>query len=209
MQPTTPDLLTRAGPAATLAARLKLSDEAKALLRPEMTARQYLDAVVAANHHPDAIRLLSRALPRREAVWWACQCVRAAATEEIPAADSTALLAAEKWASSATEDHRRAAFTAGEATEFDTPAGLCCVAAFWSGGSLAPPKLAVVAPAEHLCPDAVANAVLLAGLLPEPDKAEAKNARFVALGTDVAEGRNRWQEERPATPGARPAARRP
>ena len=56
---------------------------------------------------------LAWALPRREAVWWACQCVRAAVPPAEGSADDAALQAAQRWASSATEDHRRAAFAAG------------------------------------------------------------------------------------------------
>ncbi len=192
------DILQRAGPAATLAARVKLGDEARALLQREWSARQYLEALLAAGHLLDAIRFLAWALPRREAVWWACQCIRAANLPEGPPEDAAALAAAEKWASSATEDHRRAAFAAGEAVKFETPAGLAALAAFWSGGSLAPPKLPVVPPAEKLCPETVGNVVILAGVLHEPEKADEKYRAFLQLGKDVAGGSNRWKDERPA-----------
>jgi hypothetical protein len=202
----TPDLLQRAGPAATLVPRAKLGDEARALLRPEWTARQYLDALIAAGHLVDAVRFLAWALPRREAVWWACQCIRAAGLPPGPAEDEAALAAAQMWAASATEDHRRTAFTASEAVNFETPAGLAALAAFWSGGSLAPPKMPVVAPAEHLCPSTVANAIIMAGVLREPEKAGEKYGMFLQLGDDVAQGRNRWKEEHPA--GRPPPGRR-
>jgi hypothetical protein len=215
----TPDILQRAGPAATLAAKVNLSDEARALLRPEWPSRPYLEALVAAGHLVDAIRFLAWALPRREAVWWACQCIRAAnptvaasgslagsqpTTGPVVATeDAAALVAAEKWSSSATEDHRRAAFAAAEAAKFETPAALAALAAFWSGGSLAPPKLPVVPPAEKLCPEAIGNAVILAGVLHEPEKADEKYRAFLQLGQDVAAGGNRWKEERPAAPAGR------
>ncbi len=194
--------LNRAGPAATLAAKVQLGEDALALMRPEWTARQFLEALLAAGHLREAIRYLAWALPRREAVWWACQCVRAAVPPAEGSPDDAALQAAQRWASSATEDHRRAAFAAGEAVKFETPAGLAALAAFWSGGSLAPPKLPAVLPAEHLCPNAVSNAILLAGVLREPEKAEEKYRRFLALGDEVAQGMNRWKEG-PATTGRR------
>jgi hypothetical protein len=200
----TQDILHRAGPAATLAPRVPLGDEARALLRPEWSARQYLDALTAAGHLIDAVRFLAWALPRREGVWWACQCIRTAGLSE----DEAALAAAEKWAVSATDDHRRAAFTAGEAGNFESPAGVAALAAFWSGGSLAPPKLAVVPPAENLCPNAVGNAVILAAVASAPEKAEEKYRLFLQVGMDVAEGKNRWKEERPASPPGRPPAGR-
>jgi hypothetical protein len=194
--------LSRAGPAATLAAKVQLGDEALALLQPQWTARQYLEALLSAGHLRDAIRYLAWALPRREAVWWACQCVSAAVPPEEGSPNAEALEAAQRWASSATEDHRRAAFAAGEAVNFETPAGLAALAAFWSGGSQAPPKLPAVLPAEHLCPNAVSNAVLLAGVLREPEKAEEKYRVFLGLGDEVAQGINRWKEG-PAPTGRR------
>lgn len=195
MQPPPQDLLSRAGPASTLAQRLKLSDPARALLRADIQVRPYVDALVGANLHADALRMLARALPRRESVWWACQSVRS--SKVILPSDEPVLAAAEKWATSATDDHRRAAFAAGQQIEFDTPAGLCALAAFWSGGSMAPPKLPVVQPAEHLCPDMVVHAVLLAGLLAKPEILANQYAQFIALAFDVASGSNRWKEERP------------
>ena len=87
------DILQRAGPAATLAARVKLGDEARALLRPEWSAQQYLGALIATGHLPDAIRFLAWALPRREAVWWACRCIHAAKLPEGPPEDAAALAA--------------------------------------------------------------------------------------------------------------------
>jgi hypothetical protein len=200
----TPDMLQRAGPAATLAPRAKLSDEATSLLRPEWTARQYLEALIAAGRWHDAIRFLAWALPRREAVWWACQCIRAANLPPGPPEDARALEAAEKWAASATEDHRRAAFAAGQTVNFETPAALAALAAFWSGGSLSQPRLPVVPPAEHLCPGTVGNTVILVGVIRTPEKAEEKYRAFLQLGKDVAEGKNRWKEERPAVPASRP-----
>jgi hypothetical protein len=80
------------------------------------------------------------------------------------------------------------------------------VAAFWSGGSLAPPNVAEVPPGEHLTPGAVANAVLLAAVLSEPEKAAEKFRKFFALGVEVAEDKNRWPEEKPAQPAAGRAA---
>ena len=55
--------------------RYPASDEAKGLLRPDLTPRQYLDLLVENGHPADACQFLAHALPKREAVWWACLCV--------------------------------------------------------------------------------------------------------------------------------------
>jgi hypothetical protein len=105
---------------------------------------------------------------------------------------------AEKWAASPTDENRRAALAAAEAADFGTAPGCAAVAAFWSGGSMAPPKLTIVLPAEHLMPQAVGNAVQLATVYHEPEKAADRYRRFLALSREVATGKNRWKEESPA-----------
>jgi hypothetical protein len=146
---------------------------------------------------PEWLRLVARTLSKREAVWWACQCVRQVYGPEPPARVTTALAAAEAWAAEPSEEHRRAAFAAAEAAGTGTPAGCAAVAAFWSGGSLGPPNVPAIPPAEHLTAQGAAGAVLLAGVLTEPEKAGEKYRRFLALGSDVARGQNRWQETGP------------
>jgi hypothetical protein len=198
------DVLDRPGLTEAAAARAGLGPEAAALLRSAMTPLQYLDALRSAGRFLEAVRFMSWALPRREAVWWACQCVRRVHRPDDPKPALAAVEAAERWAAAPTDENRRAAFTAAEAADFGTPAGCAAAAAFWSGGSMAPPTLAAVPPAEHLMPAAVVNAVQLATVHGEPVKAEEKYRLFLALSVEVAAGKNRWKEDPAATPGTRP-----
>jgi hypothetical protein len=205
--------LTRAEQTEALAARAGLDEPARALLRPGLTPRDYLDGLTAAGQHVAAVRLLAWALGRREAVWWAGLCAREALDEKDPPAERAAVEAAQKWAAAPTEENRRLAEAAAAAADYGTPGGCAAVAAFWSGGSLAPAKLPAVAPPEHLLPGAVANGVTLAGVKRDPGKAAERYRRFLALGLEVAEGKNRWPEEKPAArppqPPPRPAPPRP
>src|SRR2546423_1326844 len=77
MTPAAPPSRPPARPAAEVAAAVSLSDNARALLPPALTARQFLDALAAAPLPDDAIRFLAAALPKREAVWWGVLCARA------------------------------------------------------------------------------------------------------------------------------------
>ena len=86
-----------------------------------------------------------------------------------------------------------------------TPAGQVAQAVFWSGGSLSLPGLPVVPPPEHLLPTAVSVAAILAGLRPGPKLTKPTYERFVALAEEIAQGKNRWKEERPSPVAARPA----
>jgi hypothetical protein len=198
------------GRAAEVCHKATLGDEARALLQPEMTARQFLELLVAQEHLADGVRFLAHALPKREAVWWACQCTRLVLGPSPPEPAGAALQAAERWAAAPTDENRRSAFPAAEAADVGTPAGCAAVAAFLSGGSLAPPNLPEVPPGEHLTGQLVANGVLLAAVQSEPEKAAEKYRRFIALGLEVVEGKSRWAQERPAAPASsRPTTRPP
>ncbi|MGL4554865.1 MAG: DUF6931 family protein [Gemmataceae bacterium] len=173
-----------------------LEPDERAGLRPDANAAQAADALAAAGHAGAALKVLAWALPRREAVWWAVECVAAHADADAAPEEAAALAAARQWAAAPSEDRRRAAEAAAADVNYATPAGQAAIAACWSGGSLAPPKLAVVPPPEHLLPRACANAALLAVTEGDPATAAARLARCVALAAEVASGKNRWKEEK-------------
>ena len=137
--------------------RARLSEEARGLLADGMTSRQYLDLLVERQLHADAVQFLAHALPKREAVWWACLCAAEVLGPEPPPAAAAALEAARAWVIDPRDEKRRATFPAAEAAGLGTPAGCAAAAAYFSGGSLAPANLPVVAPAEHLTAHMVAQ----------------------------------------------------
>src|SRR5262249_36176643 len=139
---------------------------------------------------------------KREAVWWGCVCVRQT-SKSLAAPQAAALTAAEKWSADPSDANRRAALTAGEAAGLGTPPGAAALGAFAGGGRLAPPDVPVVAPPEHLTALAVGGAVQLAAVITEPEKADEKRQRFIALGYEVEAGSNRWKEA-----GSQPGVRR-
>src|ERR1700758_3958241 len=76
----------------------------------------FLRALAGGPTPDDALAFCAYLLPRREAVWWACQCVRALLgqpTEE----DQVALQAAEAWVYEPDEERRRAALAIGRTAE--------------------------------------------------------------------------------------------
>ena len=105
-----------------------------------------------------------------------------------------ALTLTEKWVTDPSDVNRRSTHPAAEASGVGTPAGAAAMAAYFSGGSLAPADLPAVPPAEHLTATCAASSVQLAAVLSEPEKAAEKYRRFLALGFDVANGTNRWKE---------------
>jgi hypothetical protein len=189
--------------AAEAARHAALGDEAKELISSDLTPSRYLDALASRGLWADAVRFLASALPKREAVWWALLCARQAHGESPKEGIAEALDAAHRWVVEPDEAKRRAAEAAAGKAGAGTPAGCTALAAFWSEGSLGPPNLeTVVLPPDYLTARGVAGAVLFAAVMAEPEHAPEKLERFLALGKDVAAGRNRWPSETPATPGA-------
>ncbi len=169
---------------------IDLDEAARDLLAPELTPAAYVRLLIDGELYADAVRFLARALPKREATWWACLCARSALGENPAPELVKALELAEQWVQRPTEEHRRLTYPAAQASQFGHPAGWAAMAAFWSGGSMAPPDVPVVPPADNLTAKAVAGAVMLAAVQTEPEKAEAKYRRFLEQGIDIAGGGN-------------------
>ena len=103
-------------------------------LRPrEESPLDFARKLIAQANRFDAIVYIAFLLPRREAVWWGCQCVRALG--ENPADD--ALLAAEAWVREPEEVQRRAALEISTAGDLGLATTWLARAAGHSGGSVA------------------------------------------------------------------------
>jgi len=170
----------------------ELSGEAIALLRNGMPQREYMDALIEQKQFPDAVRFLAHALPKREAVWWAWVCARRASGQNAAPAIKRSLEATEKWLVQPNEENRRRAMKIAQEAQLESPAGCAGLAAFVSGGSLAPPEAPQVSPGENLTAKAVAGAILLAAVLVEPEHAESKLQSFIGQGMEVVKRIGLW-----------------
>jgi hypothetical protein len=113
----------------------------------------------------DAVVFISHLLPRREAVWWAAQCVRALLGE---AATDEALGAAEVWVRTPEDDNRQAALSAANASERRKPTTWLAFGAGWSGGSLLPADQKPVPPPAGACAMAANTAIMMAVAAGDP-----------------------------------------
>ena len=198
-----PKLLDMAGMSATDGCkRFPPSDEALLLLKDGVLLVPFLNTLAKEKLFADAVQLLAHALPKREAVWWACRCARSIADTNRGKELFAALKAAEEWVANPTEEKRRVCETAAEATQYRSAAGLAALAAFFSGGSLAPTGVAAVEPGPLLTAKAVANAVQLAAL-GDPLQTEDRYLRFLSEGVRVVEGVSRWTDSQPAPSASR------
>ena len=107
----------------------------------------------------DAIGFCAYLLPRREAVGWACQCIRSM-TNNLDDEAQRLLGVAEGWFRSPQEENRQLALEAGMAAVSSGPAAWVALAAGFSGGSLVGEPNQPVPPAPYLTAQAVRAAVL-------------------------------------------------
>ncbi len=177
----------RAATAQEICAQFTLSPAAQPHLKPDMAPLDFLNALVAHSAYADAVKFLARALPKREAVWWSCCCTREIGPPPPAEPAGASLVAAETWVYHPTEDNRRQAESSAKTVNAPHPARWAAMAAFWSGGSLAPPGTPEVKPPEDFTAKAVAGAVMLAAAL-DPAKTKARNALFLDYGIDIAKG---------------------
>jgi hypothetical protein len=105
----------------------------------------------------ESVVYLAHLLPRREAVWWGCQCVRA-----LDPLEDDALLAAESWVRAPEETNRRDALSLGWKLDARKPTTWLALAAGQSGGSLAPEGERAVPPPPQATAQSVKAAVILA-----------------------------------------------
>lgn len=117
----------------------------------------------------DAACFLAQALPRHEAVAWAARAVRDLGASARPG-EAEALKAALLWVQDPSETRRRAAWSASEQAPDDSPERFAALAAFFSGGSIAPPDCAPVpAPRDTAARFAAAAVTLAAVRSGDPD----------------------------------------
>ena len=123
----------------------------------------------------EAAEFLGQALPRWEAVAWAARAVRDLKGIADGDPDAAALKSALLWVQDPTEQRRRAAYDAAEAAEATSPERLAALAAFYSGGSVAPADCEPQPAPREAAGRFAAGAVLVAAMSgEEPDAALAR-----------------------------------
>ena len=151
-------------------------------LAPEV----FFDALRASGRHDDAVMFLCQALPRYEAVAWAARSVRELAAAPPSKGDQDALKSTFLWLQDPSDNRRRAAFDAASEISEVTPARLCALAVFFSGGSLAPPTVAPVPSPKEAAGKFAAGAVLAAATRSGRRREGLQQA--LALGDAIAAG---------------------
>jgi hypothetical protein len=145
----------------------------------------YARGLSTSSRPSDAILFISHLLPRREAVWWAIQCVRALAAES--AADE-ALRAAETWVRTPEDDNRRAALRVASDSDRRKPTTWLAFAAGWSGGSLLPADQKPVPVPPGACAMATNTAIMMAAAAGDPRLVVGRISACAEAGVRFASG---------------------
>jgi hypothetical protein len=152
------------------------------------TVEAVVTALAQAGFGIEATRVLAHALPKREAVWWACMCAGHTAPPTLPEADRKVRELAEAWVRLQNMETARAAMDEAKRAGFQSPEAWAGVGAFWSGESLAPPDAPAVPPPPHLTGVAVAGAVALASVRTDASRQPQRLAMFLQSAQDIASG---------------------
>ncbi|MEN1678608.1 MAG: FHA domain-containing protein [Planctomycetota bacterium] len=170
-------------------AYLELGDDIGPLAEASNEAPDDLiDKLVAEKKHQEAIRLRAYLLPKREAVWWGCCCLRDHLDEPLPEDQAAAVDAAAEWVENPDETRRRFAEQKAAKPQYSGPGAMLALGAFWSEGSLAPEGSPEVKPDSRLTSQGVTSSLVTAAYLGDPGKAPDRLDNFLSLGKAVAEG---------------------
>lgn len=145
---------------AELQATADLSQPALAMLAGVPGPKELIDALAAMPEARDACSALAIMLPRRQTVWWACLSARLIPNLAARPAELAALEVAESWVQTQSAEECERAYEASQACAMDAAAGWAAMAAYWSGGSLAPRGQQAVPPPPHLAGVAARTALI-------------------------------------------------
>jgi hypothetical protein len=181
-----------AATAMTLAATcayLEFGDDVGKMAAAAKTPDALIDELAAQGKVQDALRLRAHLLPKRQAVWWGCLCVREELDSPLPEPQIPALEAAEAWVRDPDEEQRRLAEKRAEAAKYSGIGAMLALSAFWSEGSIGPEGGTVIPPDDRLTSQGVAAALISAAYHRVPTKSTDRFEGFLAKGKDMANGK--------------------
>ena len=161
----------------------ELDEAASALLSDNPSSAAYIQRLIEHALYTDAVKVLAHALPKREATWWACLCVRNSSVTE-----SKAIELAEAWVYKPSEDNRKAILPLIASSKFKSAAEWAALAAFWSGNNMSLTPEVTIATVEGLTAKAVMAAIIMSAVSGAPEKIADNYQLFLKQGIDIACG---------------------
>lgn len=176
----------------------ELQPDSVIMFDPESRPEAFIYDLVSADQWVDAIKTVSRSLPPREAVWWACMCVRQMRSLESDEAEMAALKAAETWVYQPKDENRLKAFELAQKSQTNSAGALAALTAVFNTGSL---PLVDGTEAEldaNVFSDMATATVMMSAGDTEPQHIYELYRKFIASADDIANGGNGRIEEREA-----------
>ena len=166
--------------ASTIAERVELDPDARALLTPEHLPEGYFELLKSRGLWLDAVRFLAMWLPKREAVRWGCRCH--AQFPPVAPLEQQILVATDAWVDKPEDDLRRAAMDLARKNDFKSSSAWLASAAFWSTGSILDREQPAVAADEGLTGRTVAVVLLALAFKAQPTAPGPIWQSFLKLG---------------------------
>ena len=177
----------KAKSAGELLQHFELSEEGESVAVLEEAPLQVMNKLIEQENFHDAVTMLAHALPKREAVWWACLAAKKTMDTSVEL-NNAAVAAAEIWVREPTEAHRQTARKLGERAKNKTAAGWVATAASWCTGNMLDEGDIVVPPPDFLYAHAVAASITLAAVDAGPESMSDSYRYFLRQGFDLANG---------------------
>lgn len=198
--------MLRSGMAASaIGEAAEVSEEALAALSEADGVRAFVEGLAEEEGWEDAIAFLSHALPTREAVWWAWNCAKEAASEAPGAALAESLDATKKWIAEPTDANRRDAMDAAMEAGLDTPVGMAALAAFLCGDTLGPADAPAAPPPVFAAAKAIAGCLHLSAAVAAAEEDADLGEGYAAIlekGLGLADRVELWTPPDGAAPPA-------
>jgi hypothetical protein len=166
-----------------------LTEAAHALVKEDSTPSSYLETLEKQELFQDAIRFLAHKLPADAGVKWASACIKDLQSPESKQQKDEPLEAADKWVNAPGDPTRWAAKDAADKAKNPGPSNLVAMAVFMSGGSMSPPGSPETPPPQYAAQKMIAGCVLVVVVSHEPQKANERYKKALALGKALDAGK--------------------
>lgn len=176
--------------ASDLAESADLESPATDLLEEGMRPEAFVERLREQELWTEAIAVMARALPVREAIGWACLCDRSTPPEEDDPRHEALLTAVERWIREPTDEHRRQALDLAQDEPDQSSGQMLGMATGYSAGEVQVGNNPPVEVPTDTIPPMIAGAVMIAASRVEPEEAEETRRRFVQRAVEVAAGRS-------------------
>jgi hypothetical protein len=174
---------------AQICTEFDVEDAVLPLINDKILPHEFLGLLIGDARYFEAMRFLAHALPKRESVWWACQCARSTFKQTITQAAAASIAAAEAWVYKPTEENRaKADAIVKSLKKIDSNTAWAAAAASWS--SAPQPAGAPAAPVppipNELTGRAVTVSLTLSAVALGTTKLQDTLRQFVDKGLDLA-----------------------